>query len=95
MNYDTPASSLARIIYGATLVLAFLYLPGIWLWLLAFLGAIFFPFYLEGIILFFVYQVMAAAPATWFSPFTFLGTVTLLVTLKLGVFIRDRLFWQA
>ncbi len=88
-------SSLARSLFLILLVLAFLYLPGGWLWVLAFVGALVFPFYIEGVLLFLGYQILSATPAPWFDFWVLSATVALILGLKLGSLLRPRLFWSS
>ena len=94
MNYDTPLLLCARIILGLTLFLTAFYLPGIWLWGVALVGGVIFPWYMEGIVLFFLYQIITATAGPWWHPWAWLGTVLLIIAMKFGTMIHSRLFFQ-
>lgn len=80
-------NNLDRIVFGLLLVLAAYLLPTSLLVLVSGLGIVIFPYYYEAAIVFFGLELVFGIPTTDWSPYYFIGTVSLL----LGILIVEEI----
>lgn len=80
-----------RIIFTVTLLLSTLFLPFYFTYLLAFWGIIYFKFFWEGLIIFFISDLLYGAKIQFFTQTTFISTTIYLIIFIVTELAKKRL----